>query len=323
MGYKPGNRFIEETEPYRKKYSEIELANIANIEQKLKNAILENQQAGQLVKGINQNEAEAFIKWIIERDREILETCSREENGLKDDSLAGCCGLSQSIVTTFLQSVGLQPQLLNAAGAILGKSDFGIHAFNTVTIPIKEQNSETYEKRYLIDATFRQFFLREECSISKRFIKDKRFGNKVSPIEGYWCINIPSGKQFAHDILKDGFVELTLETAKIYGDSFTLTYLKDIEYRKKYKEGTTIPASTVRNIETGISGNQYMEWFADKTRQQKDGIEHGEKELEEFCGDLMKTPLMVRQELKKNTDKYKLTENMQIKDKKIQENEGR
>ena len=296
MGYRQGTRFIEETEPYRKKYSEIELANIANIEYKLKKALEENIKQGKNVKGIDEKEAEEFIRWIIERDREILEKGSKEERGLKDDSLFGCCGLSQGIVTTFLQRAGLQPQILNVAETIRGKGH-GTHSFNTVTIPIRDESGQISEKGYLIDVTVRQFFTREELSMSDRFVKDKRFGNKVAPIAGYWCINIPGGKQFAHNMLRDGFVELTPENAKIYGDSFTLAGLRDEEYKSMYKEGTTIPISTTKNIETGISGEQYIKWYRDDNRKQEGGIDFYEGELEKLYGeDLMKSPLMIRQE---------------------------
>ena len=233
LGYKEGHRFIEETEPYRKKYSEIELSKIANIEQKIREAVEENLKAGKNIAGITNKDAETFIRWIIERDREILEKDSRYKD-IKDDNLCGRCGLSQGVVTTLLQRASLQPKVLNVAETILGKGN-GFHSFNTVTIPVRDEQGNISEKGYLIDATVRQFFVREESSVSGRFVKDKRFGNKVAPLAGYWCMNIPGGRQFAHTILRDGFIELTPETAKIYGDSFMLEKMKDSEYTKKYK----------------------------------------------------------------------------------------
>ena len=89
---------------------------------------------------------------------------------------------------------------------------------------------------------------------------------------------------------------MTAENAKIYGDSFILENEKDEEFRKRYKEGTTIPVSATKKIDTGISGEQYIAWFADKTRQDYRGIDYEENELEEYYGDLMKTPLMQKKE---------------------------
>ncbi len=42
FGYKEGRKFVIDTQPYIKDYNEIELANIANIEEKLKNMRLIN-----------------------------------------------------------------------------------------------------------------------------------------------------------------------------------------------------------------------------------------------------------------------------------------
>lgn len=290
FGYKEGKKFIDDTKPYIRKYSEIELGIIANIEQKLKNVLAINDNKGTLTDGLNKEEAIKLLEWIVQRDRMIL-----DKDNIKENSLLGLCGLSQGVVSTFLTNMGLEPRVSNINPTITG-AGLGGHAFNSVALPIKDGNGKVHETNFLIDATYRQFFLRNEISISGRFVKDKRFGNKVSPMAGYWCINLPGGKEFANEILKNGFVELTAENAKIYGDSFILENEKDEEFRKRYKEGTTIPVSATKKIDTGISGEQYIAWFADKTRQDYRGIDYEENELEEYYGDLMKTPLMQKKE---------------------------
>ena len=189
------------------------------------------------------------------------------------------------------------------------ENGLGGHAFNSVSIPIKDKNGNVYETSFLIDATYRQFFIRDKYSVSGRFVKDKRFGNKVAPFAGYWCINLPGGRAFAKEILRKGFVELTPENAKIYGDSFILESQKDKEYREKYEAGVTIPQSTTNSVETGISGEQYIYWFADETRQDYRGIDYDEGELETTYGDLMKTPLMIKTQLQQSSDNRARTQN--------------
>ena len=125
-------------------------------------------------------------------------------------------------------------------------------------------------------------------------MKDKRFGNKVAPLAGYWCINLPGGAAFAQNILKNGFVELTPENAKIYGDSFILERKKDEEYQAKYKEGVTIPQSTIKDVNTGFSGEQYIQWMIDETRQDSRGIDYDDEELKGWYGELMETPLALK-----------------------------
>lgn len=293
MGYKEGKRFIIETEPYIKNYSEVELDKIANIEKKLEKALKENDKAGKVIEGIREDEARLLVEWVVQRDREIL---NNEKEPIKDNSLLGYCGLSQGITSELFINMGLNPRISNVNPTITG--DSGRHAYGTVAIPIREENAREID--FLVDVTYRQFFLRDEVSMSGRFVKDKRFGNKVAPEAGYWCINLPGGKEFAQEILKNGYVELTPENAKIYGDSFMLAEQKNSEHETKFKKGTTIPLSEVKRLKTGVSGEEYVKWFKDPKRQDWIGIDYDEGELEEWYGDLMKTPLMKKTELEKD-----------------------
>ena len=77
---------------------------------------------------------------------------------------------------------------------------------------------------------------------------------------------------------------------------------KDKEYRAKYKEGVTIPRSTTKDVNTAISGEQYISWFMDETRQDYRGIDYDDGELEGYYGDLMKTPLMIKEELQQKSN---------------------
>ncbi len=76
---------------------------------------------------------------------------------------------------------------------------------------------------------------------------------------------------------------------------------KNDEYIKKYEEGITIPSSTTKDLHTGISGEQYISWFTDETRQDYRGIDFNEGELDGHYGSLMKTPLMIKEELQQKS----------------------
>lgn len=114
FGYREGKRFIDDTEPLTKNYTEIELGRIADIEGKLREIVKTNSKKNKLVGGLKKEEAEKLIEWVVQRDREMLFLKSDP----RDDDLFGACGLSQGIVTTLLTSMGLSPRISNVNNTI-------------------------------------------------------------------------------------------------------------------------------------------------------------------------------------------------------------
>ncbi len=300
LGYKEGKEFLIDTQPYIKKYNEIELANIANIEGKLKNILEKNLNSKEMVDGLTIEEANKILEWVVQADRKCLN--NELKGDIKESDLMGYCGLSQGIVYTILKKMGLEARVSNINPTITGEN-LGGHAFNSVAIPVKQQDGTYIEKNFLIDATYRQFFKRDNISISGRFIKDKRFGGKATPMAGYWCINLQGGKKFAEEILSNGFVELTPENAKFYGDSFILEKNMDKKFQAQYEQGVTVPVPRKKDLITGISGETYIEYMTDKNRQDYRGIDYDDEEIEENYGNIIKTPLMQKNELQKFTHK--------------------
>ena len=197
FGYREGKEFLIDTQPYIKEYSEIELTNIANIEGKLKNILEKNVNCEEIVDGLNTNEVNKLLEWVVQADRKCL---NNDLGDIRENSLMGICGLSQGIVYTILKEMGLEARVSNINPTITGEN-LGGHAFNSVAIPVKQQDGTYVEKNFLIDVTYRQFFVRDDYSVSGRFIKDKKFGGKASPMAGYWCINLLGGEKFAEEIL--------------------------------------------------------------------------------------------------------------------------
>lgn len=283
-GYKEGKRFILDTEPKLRKYTEIELMKLASIEEKLKKAINQNKTEQSLVEGIGENEAEMLLQWVVQNAREGL-VPGRDVSEIKDEDLCMACGLGQGITGFTLLNMGLSPNISNAGSVFDGG---GRHAFLSVGIPVKKANGEVQDKLYLVDTTYRQFFVRDEYTImGKGFIKDKRFGNKVAPLEGYWAMQIPNGMEFAKKILSEGYIELTEENAKVYGDSFTLA-------RKDRQDYTKVPKR--KELITGIDGKTYIERMVDPSLQEE--LDYEPERLEHWQINIA-TPAMKKEKIVK------------------------
>lgn len=294
MGYREGKKFTIDTEPIEKKYTDIELMKLAAIEEKLKKAINENNHNNMLNKGINKDEAESLLQWVVQNAREAL--IKENDEPLKDADLLGWCGFGQGVTAITLQNMGLAPNILNANPTLNDKT--GRHAFLAVEIPIVQSNGNINNIPYLVDTTYRQFFLRNEVTTScGEYIKDKRFGNRVAPLAGYWLLQMPRGKQFAETILSKGFIELTEENAKLYGDSFTL----EAANRKDY---TKVPTKKERR--TGISGKTYIKNMINPIQEEEIDFYEGEIDILKIN---TKTPGMLKIKINSLEKKHQETTN--------------
>lgn len=294
VGYQEGKKFMIDTEPELKKYTDINLMKIASIEEKLKKALNENLKQETLTDGIKENEAESLLEWVVQNAREGLEKTAKKS--LKEISLLGYCGLGQGITGFTLQNMGLSPNI-NNVGTSFGEKA-GRHAFLTVNIPIMDEDGKVNDKLYLVDTTYRQFFLRDEVTTScGEYIKDKKFGNKVAPFAGYWVLKMQNGRAFAEELLEKGFIEFSEENAKIYGDGFVLE-------EKERKDHTKVP--TKRELETKIDGNTYISNVNDLKKHEE--IDYDKEELDEW-GINIKTPFMQKEEMLASIETIKNIEN--------------
>lgn len=279
LGYRDGSKFILDIKPNLREYSEIELMKIASIEEKLRKVLKANE--NELVDGIEENEARALLEWTVQNGRDGIMD-GDDKKAILNDSLLGACGLGQGITAFTLKNMGLDPNAVNAT-KVLSKNGFK-HAFLGVTIPVKGKDG-VENKPYLVDITFKQFFLRTQITNHNgEFVKDKKFGNKVAPIPGYWMLHLPNGEKVAQEILSEGFIELTEENAKIYGDSFELA-------NRDRKNPEKIPSKA--ETKTGISGQQYLTNIMNKELQSE--IDYTEQELSATYGINIRTPLMIKE----------------------------
>ena len=137
----------------------------------------------------------------------------------KNNSLNGFCELGQALSLMPLENIGLEVTKNSATGSF----DYPFnHAFGTATFPY---NGAT--KTYLIDTTYRQFFTTNRCNEGRYYQEEENTGLKVAPDPGYFV----EDKDFARRLMRNGYIELTEETATKYGEAFNKASipLKDID----------------------------------------------------------------------------------------------
>lgn len=147
--------------------------------------------------------------------------CGFETLGIdiKNNSLNGFCELGQALSLMPLENIGLEVTKNSASESF----DYPFnHAFGTVTFPY-----DGATKTYLIDTTYRQFFTTNRCNEGRYYQEEENTGLKVAPDPGYFI----EDEGFARNLMRNGYIELTEETATKYGEAFNKASipLKDID----------------------------------------------------------------------------------------------
>ena len=176
------------------------------------------------------------------------------------DSLSGGCGESQFLTLYPFYELGC-PITINNVMDFPNSEKHG-HAFGTVTFPIINENGIITNESYLVDATYRQFFTVLGNHFGRYYdLKAK----SAAPDAGYFTIQTKEGRNFAQALLKNGYITLSLENIKIYGEGFSLSLipLRDIA---KIPEAKNIPAT------------EYMQSLTKKTGE----FDYSEKEIREW-----------------------------------------
>ena len=117
---------------------------------------------------------------------------------------------------------------------------------------------------YLIDLTYKQFFIKNKCQKENYIIDYKNQIILLSPYPGYYYLNNPDNFWLAKQLIEKGYVLATLENLKIYFDSFYLT--------KRGRYINEIP--TISNI----SGNTYL----NSILKNEDTIHYTREQLEQL-----------------------------------------
>lgn len=153
---------------------------------------------------ITENEAEDFLK--------ILVYLTRKKIDPNLDNFDYKCDLAQSIMGHYLETINCPVKHCSTLNAISYKA-LG-HNFSIVTL-----NVEGEATPYLIDATYIQFFRRKNCSKDKVIIHKNHMDQVlITPDPGYFIKE--EDQEAAGFLLRYGYIKLTPEYAKMYGDSF-------------------------------------------------------------------------------------------------------
>lgn len=228
--------YIFDTLPYNE---EINIEEIKEIENSLRNYI-----SGHKQEGISYDEAFKFLDWVTFNARNFA-TRSIPESAMSA-SLSGACAPTQRVNTILLQKMGLDVRPFNMGDCVgetpmseedLRRIENGFfstnvrHSVATVKLPIYE-NGKTLMHTYLLDPTFRQFCLKENCDKTIYWNNEKNSRGQVAPHPGYFLTEeylrereeneekIEVSDYVARILINRGYMELTEENAKIYGDAF-------------------------------------------------------------------------------------------------------
>ena len=171
---------------------------------------------------ITQNEAENFLRRLSYEVRQSINP--------NMDNYDYKCDLARSIFGYYFDKIGCKYSPCATHMAITNGVDG--HSFTVVSL-----NVEGEEKPYLLDPTYIQFFHKEKCQESAYF---------VSPILPNSALLTPDAGYFIKDedmdaanfLLRYGYIELTPEYARMYGDSF---YNTDRGLKLNPKEKKSLP----------------------------------------------------------------------------------
>ena len=191
-------------------------------------------------KGLTNSEMETILNSIVQSSREYLIV---RKIDVENESLTGLCALvSGFICSNYYKYFNIDHLKNYNLFETAFSHDFNVIHFTTI-------NGET--KSYIIDLTFRQFFL------ISRSIKERRYHvieNAIMP--GYFI-----DEDLARVLLSKGYIELTNENAKKYCDAFNLTAInmKNVFSNKDIVTSETVYTGKqyVKSIKTGLNVNRH------------------------------------------------------------------
>ena len=193
--------YIIYQEPERKKIDDKKLQKALNHYNEIKN--------NGFKEGLTDEEIKTLLDYSVENARKSFENLGIN---VKTNSLNGLCELGQALTIMPLENLGLE--VTKNSASLCFNYPFN-HVFGTVTFPYQD-NGRVIDKTYLIDSTYRQFFSTMRCNEGRYYTEEENTNLKVAPDPGYFITDI----DFAKTLMKDGYIELTKENAKKYGEAF-------------------------------------------------------------------------------------------------------
>lgn len=206
---------------------------------------IQNFTSGISTNGITAQEAEVFLDWVTFNARNYA-----VRNGPESPitaAMTGQCAPTQRINIKLLSRMGLDARPFNTADCIgpismnaedirRGQNGWSSpavrHSVSLVNIPIIDNNGNTAMYPFLLDPTFRQFCLQENCNGNKFVDSNWISHGHVAPHPGYFMeaynlrqfgVSEETAKKteaLGRFIVSRGYFYLSDENAKLYGDTF-------------------------------------------------------------------------------------------------------
>ena len=177
-------------------------------------------------KGISEEDAQTLLKLVVhtQRAKFTKDAYGGDRASFEQDSggLFGLCG--NSAVYSFLtaKQFGVSNDVNNPLqirqNDLLQGEDCQPHGFAVLTLPVRNAAGGVNDKSFVIDTTYRQFFVAEQPNAMTAELKDKNIPI-ASP--GHVITKTREGREIADKILKHGFIELDEKTARLYVSSFS------------------------------------------------------------------------------------------------------
>lgn len=242
--------------------------------------------------GIPEKDINIILKYIINNTRISLKN-NLHTDSLEMESMMLQCGFAQAIAAYQLEALGIDINIENVGDWKYSNDRHAILVANFLA----NVEGEVQTKRYLVDTTYRQFFQTQYANYERFFLEDD-IEPKIeqAPSAGYFVCKTEEGREFSTKLIEDGYIELTPENAKIYGDGFYLSSRGRSQYKNQKPPR--------KEIKTSISKDEYFEEMINIRGE----LDYTKEELEGY-GDTYKTPKEKMNEVEENILKDELVHN--------------
>lgn len=196
---------------------------------------------------LSQSEIDYYLNYIVYQTRVLLS--SKKDKDINDYRFNFMCDTAQSIIARYFEKLNISYKPVETGKAIT--SNILGHSFLIARFMVNEE-----EKSYIIDPTYNQFFDVDKCS-ENNF---KVVNNMVlkTPDIGYFVLKSDDNTQnVIKNFLRCGYLLLTEENAKMYGDLFYKTKTGNVNY---FNSNLEMPGSVyIKGFENSSANLTYTD----------------------------------------------------------------
>ncbi len=194
-----------------------------------------NLKAGKIVAGVTPSQATVLMDWMVNRTRQALAgpgvggldagieiNSPAGKDFFAKESFEGACGYGQGAIGHQAEMLSLDYYCHQIANLTVDGASGGRHGFSVVAIPVVQPDGSAVNRPFLIDTTFRQFCVTEKTEIGSRQAIIEQTGEIVDTKAisytnwGAQLIKTPEGKVVVDSLLRNGYIEMTPEVARLY-----------------------------------------------------------------------------------------------------------